>query len=178
MMLVFTSKSLYKIKMIQNESYWIGYLNYVYVIYHIFVPIVIFLKTKNSNIRSHNVCLAICILIFPVIVFTLNLLRQLGEMTDSDDKCWIYDFYFLLLFIVIPTVYVGWWELIRRAFHKQLFMSIRQNINYGLFSSLIIFISVVVTIYFIISVAGCFSCLAGPYLVIAWVYENIVPLVC
>jgi hypothetical protein len=112
-----------------------------------------------------------------VFIFSFRFIRELAGIAVND-KCWIHNLYGLSIFLIGSIAYTGLWEITRRSLRNQLFMSIKKNIEYGLISSAIMFMSVVTTLYFIMAITFCFSCLAAPFLIAAWFYNNIVPLFC
>ncbi len=163
---------------------WLIYLNIWYWLYLLLVPIVILSIRKEASPRIESTSLLFSVIILPIFALPLDHARTqtLENVPIQIHTCWIYNFYFFCLLLCISIVYVGWWECARRFRDKKIFLDFKKNLKCGLVSNTIIAISVLISLWLILTLAGCKFC----GLAVLWpaitaqeiVYKNIIPLVC
>lgn len=70
----------------------------------------------------------------------------------KSNECWKFHAYFIKTALLQYIMYIGWFEYIWRKYHKQDSLAVSDNIKYGIVSSLILAISLIMTLtmlYFI-----------------------------
>ncbi len=161
-------------------GFWSLYLDVWYWIYLLSVPIIIFSVKRNVPSWLKSGRLLFLIVLLPLMTSPLNYARTqaIEDFQSQDYGCWVYNFYFFLLFAGISIIYTGLWEYGWRRFYKQIFWDIKSNIQYGMTSNIVIFTSVTLALYFIIMLTVCPYCGDVYFIVKKFIYFNIIPLVC
>lgn len=165
-------------------SFWSLYLNIWYWIYLLAVPIIIFSIKRDAPAWLKSGRLLFSIILLPSLMIPLNYARTqvIEDFNGRDYGCWVYNFYFFLLFAGISIVYTGLWEYGWRRFYKQIFWDIKSNIQYGITSNIVIFMSIFAISWHLLILSGCKFCAMGEVMLLwagqKFVYDNIIPLVC
>lgn len=136
--------------------FWSYYLQHWFLFYAVFAPVFMFLVKPDAPGWLKSGRIVISVLAFHFFAAASDYAKIKTEIlkTSQDHSCWVYDLYFFLLFTFLSAIYVGALESIWRSYYKQWSWRIKENLQFGITSSLVVLIFIFSFINFLLLIIG------------------------
>lgn len=105
--------------------------------YALLAPLLVFSIRKKTSDLVHTLLLSAAILIVPIMFIVFDVYHGDGRHFS----CWSYTITVFLQGCFFATLYVGFFETIRRFFAKKIMISMRETLTYNFISNCVVFIS-------------------------------------